>query len=47
MGGIIGLALGSMPISRRSLEDLALGTTAGGFFGCLTAFLVYLLVRMT
>jgi hypothetical protein len=45
IGGVIGLVVGGLSVSRRSLENLALGTTIGGFFGCLTTFLVFLLIE--
>jgi zinc transporter ZupT len=46
VGGIVGLLSGGASISRQSLENLALGTTVGGFAGCLVTFLIYLSVRV-
>jgi phosphotransferase system glucose/maltose/N-acetylglucosamine-specific IIC component len=43
IGGIIGFILGGDSTSRRALENIALGTAIGGFFGCLVSFLIYLL----
>jgi hypothetical protein len=45
IGGVIGVILDGLPVSRSSLENLALGTTIGGFAGCVTTFLVYLLIK--
>jgi zinc transporter ZupT len=42
VGGIIGFILGGRSTSRRALEDVALGTAIGGFFGCMVSFFVYL-----
>jgi hypothetical protein len=42
IGGVIGFILGGRSTSRRALEDVALGTAIGGFFGCLVSFFVYL-----
>lgn len=46
VGGVIGLLAEGASTSRRSLENLALGTAIGGFVGCLIAFLVYLFVTL-
>ena len=46
VGGIVGLLSGGASISRQSLENLALGTTVGGFLGCLVTFLIYLSIKV-
>jgi hypothetical protein len=46
VGGIIGVLSGGASISRKSLENLALGTTVGGFLGCLATFLIYLSIKV-
>jgi len=46
LGGIIGLLSGGASLSRQSLENLALGTTVGGFSGCLVTFLIYLSIKL-
>ncbi|HEV3318782.1 MAG TPA: hypothetical protein VG053_03490 [Solirubrobacteraceae bacterium] len=47
VGGVIGLVLSGAPRSRRSLEDIALGSAIGGFLGCLISFAAYLLAQVT
>jgi hypothetical protein len=46
VGGIVGLLSGGASLSRQSLENLALGTTVGGFSGCLVTFLIYLSIKV-
>jgi hypothetical protein len=46
VGGIVGLLSGGASIPRQSLENLALGTTVGGFLGCLATFLIYLSIKV-